>query len=842
MVKAADLITIPRESGGSLAEMCPWISMVQDDKILTIDGMVLSGFEFSGMDVDGKTDEAINRQISILESALNTLDENITLWSYLDRRKVHWEDSAEFSNWYASACHDQLNKMFGDVVPVFTHSLFIGYKLPNLTDSVTKKIALYSQDDANVFKATWEAIKDVFTGRGTVAVIKNQLAEMIVAFDSQLDTFQEMASNLVTLEKLRGEKLLGTLYKRMNPASKPGPLKESGHRWFLGSRMCSDVMVRNGTSIRFDGVTETKYVNVLSVIDEPEYVSSVHIDSMLHVDAEYTICQTFEILDKSTAKKIIEDAEQYYKNEVKSLGTRLAERVSGQEIDKINTGNSILAEEAQEALALLTTEGLTHGFHSTKIIIYADNEDLLRKSTNAVDAKMRINGYSLSKETTGLFGVYLSSLPGYNKINPRKYLASVDKIADLMPVRGKYSGETTNKCLSDGLKRTVPSHIMFATEAGVPYNFNFHVKDVGHALIIGGTGAGKTVFVNLAITEFQKYSPCRTYIFDKDYSMSVPVLLLGGTHIDGGKTGALATNPIKRFLKDNSVSVAAQWLKILLQSDGAKLSNENKEVISKALQMTMAGPSNSWHLATVYTYIRGHDQELASRLLPFIDISSGNSEDGVGIFSGYFDAEEDSFELSSILCFECSKIIKMEEICSAFLFYVTYCIEKSLDGTTPTFIYIEESWFYFKNPEFAEILEDWLRTLRKKLAFVVMVTQGAEEFKKIPCGETIVGLCPTKIFLPMITDMPEGERNNYKSLFGLNEEEFSMIENAIPKRDYIIKQPGITKLVISKMPDLTLASNGASAKETTRNQAIEMSLSQVNWEKKYIKEVLHVEA
>lgn len=840
MLNRHELITIPREQAGSYAELCPWFSLISNNVVITIDGMLLAGFKFEGMDVDGKTDETINRQINLIENCLNTLNSNSTVWSYLDRKYGYEIPKPEYNDWYAEKCGDQLIQGRKKNLSIFKHQLFIGYKLPNMTDSLMSKISQYSDQNPNIISAIWEAIKDVYTGQGTVAIIKNQLVEMLDAFELQLESLKVMASNIINLQRLEGDLLLGALHERMNPASLTGPLKVGKRNWFLPSRMTSDVMVRNGDCIKFVGATKNRLVNVLSIVDEPEEVSSMHIDALLDVDSEFTLCQIFEIVEQDKAKKAIQSHEQFYKNEAKDLVTKLGERFSGQEIDKIDTGKLILAEEAQHALADLTTYNLKHGFHSSRLLVYAENAEDLKNSTSRVCAKMRVNGYSITQETTGLFGAFLSTLPGNNKVNPRKYLSSVEKIADLLPMRGKYEGEKTNKILSKKLGREVPSHIIFETESGIPYQFNFHVGDVGHTLIIGGTGAGKTTLANLALSEFQKYGKTRSYIFDKDYSMCVPSLLLGGRHIDGGKTNALSTNPIKRFLKDGEIHQAINWLFILLESTGDRLSSEDRELVSKAVQYTQQSSIENWHLISVYTYVRGHDQKVASRFIPFIDISTDNTGNGKGVFSGYFDADEDAFELSDILCMECSKIIKMPEIASPFLFYVTYCIEKGLDGTTPTFIYIEECWHYFKNDAFAEILEDWARTLRKKLAFLVMVTQGAKEFKSIPSGNVIVGMSPTKIFLPIITDMTMEERGNYVELFGINDQEFEMIENAIPKRDYIIKQPGITKVVKSRMPELTLISNDACANEAVRNQAMSMARNNLNWRKKFVNEVLNV--
>ena len=790
MVNLKEIISLPRKNAASYAELCPWYCNVGDKLILTVDGMLLAGFEFEGMDVDGKTDNEINRQLTMLEHSINSLDERCTIYSFIDRRRGFKPQKSTFNNWYAEEVNNQLVSKQNEEYTTFKHTLFIGYKQVGLSNTLASKIIAYADEESNIFKATALAIADVVSGRGAVSSVKRQLHDLHDAFENLLSGFSSVLGNVIKINRLYDQELNGELHKRANPASVEGPVRLQKKNWFLPSRMATDTMVRQGKSIKFIGPTTEKYINVLSVLEEPEYVSSIHVDALLDVDAEFTLCQTFQVIETDTAKKLIQSHEQYYKNEVKDVFTKIAERVTNQQIDKVNHGFSVLAEEAQEALIDVTTRNIKYGFHSTRLLVYAGDEETLKVDTGRVAGMLRKNAFVLTAETTGLFGAFLSTLPGNSKVNPRKYLASAEKIADMMPLRGKYEGQPTHPHFSKKLGRQVPCHVQFDTYSKIPYQFNFHVGDVGHALVVGGTGAGKTVLMNLFITAHQKYAPAKTYIFDKDYSMSVPALLLGGQHIDGSKPNALQTNPLKRFLREGEINTASQWINILLESSGEKLSGKEKEQLNSALLKMHASGEASWNLAMFYTLVRGVDQELASKIQPYVDTSEHGSLSGKGIFSGYFDAEEDAYSVGDIMCFECTKIIKMDEIAPAFLFYATYCIEKGLDGTTPTLIFIEECWHYFKNSSFAEILEDWARTLRKKLAYLVLVTQGAKEFGSIPSGDTIVNLCPTKIFLPLITEMTSTEVQRYIEMFGINEQEFEMIQSAIPKKDYIIKQGG----------------------------------------------------
>ena len=80
------------------------------------------------------------------------------------------------------------------------------------------------------------------------------------------------------------------------------------------------------------------------------------------------------------------------------------------------------------------------------------------------------------------------------------------------------------------------------TEGSTPFRFSLHVGDVGHTLIVGPTGAGKSVLLALMALQFRRYERSRIFIFDFGGSARAATLAMGGDWNDLG--GALSEDAI----------------------------------------------------------------------------------------------------------------------------------------------------------------------------------------------------------------------------------------------------------------------------------------------------------
>ena len=143
--------------------------------------------------------------------------------------------------------------------------------------------------------------------------------------------------------------------------------------------------------------------------------------------------------------------------------------------------------------------------------------------------------------------------------------------------------------------------------------------------------------------------------------------------------------------------------------------------------------------------------------------------------------------------------------------YLFHRIEQRLDGR-PTLIIIDEAWVMLANSIFGAKLEEWLRTLRKKNAAVVLATQSLSEIANSPHRDVILESCPTKLYLPNAEAQNAASRELYRQ-FGLSDRQIDIVAEATPKRHYYYVSPLGRRLFQFSLGPAALAFIGAGSKD-----------------------------
>jgi type IV secretion system protein TrbE len=145
------------------------------------------------------------------------------------------------------------------------------------------------------------------------------------------------------------------------------------------------------------------------------------------------------------------------------------------------------------------------------------------------------------------------------------------------------------------------------------------------------------------------------------------------------------------------------------------------------------------------------------------------------------------------------------------LLYLFRRIEQRLDGS-PTLILLDEAWSYLQHEVFRGRLRDWLKTMRRKNAVVVMATQQISDIANSEIADVVLENCPTKILLPNAESRNSGSRNFYERV-GLNERELEILQVSVPKQHYYVVSKLGRRLVDLGLGEVALSWVGVNGRE-----------------------------
>lgn len=486
-----------------------------------------------------------------------------------------------------------------------------------------------------------------------------------------------------------------------------------------------------------------------------------------------------------------------------------------------------MAADADNAITEASEGAVRYGYY-TSVLVLMHEDALLADETAAQVCKVLGNlGFPSQVESINAVEAYLGSLPGHGFPNVRRPLVHTLNLSHLLPTTSIWAGQSGNPCPFYPPKS--PPLLYAATTGSTPFRVVLHENDVGHTVVMGPTGAGKSVLLNLIVAQHFRYPNAQVFFFDKGYSSFVLASAAGGRHYDiaGDINGALAFCPLAQLETDLDRAWAKEFVEtlvILQQKDSLALTPGQRQEINKAINR-MADSTRSSEDRTI-THLANTIQNQALR-----DALSYYTVDGS--LGHLLDAETDSLRSGRFQVFEMEHLMGMgEKAVIPVLLYLFRSIERRLTGE-PTLLVLDEAWVMLRHPMFREKIREWLKVLRKHNVAVVFATQSLSDVMGSPIADVILESTPTKIFLPN----PEAMNDNiasYYSQLGLNKRQIYLLATAVKKKHYFMVCSEGRRMFNLGLGPAALAFIGASGKEDLAR--VRALIGQGNWVPKWLAE------
>jgi type IV secretion/conjugal transfer VirB4 family ATPase len=454
-----------------------------------------------------------------------------------------------------------------------------------------------------------------------------------------------------------------------------------------------------------------------------------------------------------------------------------------------------MAADAAAAAAENASGQLRFCLHTPAILLMQPTDAAADHAADEVVKLLADRGFTARVEDVNALEAWLGSLPGHGFPNLRRPLLHSRNVADLLPLTSVWPGLRANP--SPYFPPASPPLLWAATSGSTPLRLNLHASDVGHCLVAGPTGAGKSTLVNLVVAQFFRYPGAQVFVFDLGYSGWLLAKAAGASHFairPGGSIGsagsrpgaadeATALQPLAAVDAPGELAAAAEWLELLLTlQGGVPIGPAARADLVAALRQLAAEPRRHRTLSNFCVQLQS--LELKDALAPYCR---------GGALGRLLDADRDDLDRAPYQVFELSHLWELgPKTVAPVLRHLFHRVENRLDGR-PTLIVVEEAWRTLLDPAFGLQLKQWLLTLRKKNAAVMVVTQTLADLGQSPYHAAIVESCPTQFLLPSPLAATAGTADLYRAL-GLNEAELDLLAAARPKRDYYLRSPHGSRL------------------------------------------------
>ncbi|MGE0183873.1 MAG: conjugal transfer protein TrbE [Parvularculaceae bacterium] len=549
------------------------------------------------------------------------------------------------------------------------------------------------------------------------------------------------------------------------------------------------------------------HLRVVSVLGFPPASEPGFLDSLNTLAFPYRWTTRFIAMDKARASAELAKYRRQWFAKRKSIAAIIKETLFNEASALVDTDADNKTADADAALQELGADDVSFGFLTTSVVVHHQERSVVDQRVREIERVLNERGFVTIRESVNAVDAWLGSLPGHLYANIRQPLVHTLNLAHIAPLSSVWAGPACNDHLGG------PPLALATTRGHTPFRLSTHIGDVGHTLIVGPTGAGKSVLLAFITSQYHRYENAQVFVFDKGRSIRAACLGLEGVVYDLGSEADLSFQPLRDLEAPEDKARAQRWLLGLLAQEGVTVDPPIKEAVWSALSSLAAAPTAERTLTGFSLLVQ--DRSLRNALKPFTV---------EGAFGDLFDADKEAFSFSNLVCFEMEELMRQQLAIAPALTYLFDRLEERFNGN-PTLLLLDEAWLFLDNPMFSGRIRDWLKTLRKKNVSVIFATQSLSDVQASAIAPTIIESCPSRIFLPNPRARESSIYSAYSS-FGLNDRQIDIIASMTPKQEYYYQSPVGNRIFDLRLGDIVLAFCGASSPQDHR--LIDKILSEVS--------------
>lgn len=722
------------------------------------DGSLQMTYGFRGHDIESFSKDYIATVFEYFNTQIKMLGDGWMISVESQRFLMHDYPSASFDNIAGLLVDLERENEFKETGEHFDSSYYLNfvYKPENELKKKTSKL---------FFKG----------GANTDLVIKDEIKK----FTEKVENITAVLSGRLIIRPLNCQETVTYLHSTCS--MKRHGISLPDHFLFLDSYI-SDSSLEIGSTLKLGDY----YIPIVEINDFPNRTRPAILNELNKLNLEYRWVSRFFPLTKDQALKDLMKIQQNGAAGRTSSKQLANDWMFGESQNKLeNTASVAVQNDAEEAMYELG-EGINgFGYYNSCVMVWDKDYSKAIAKMSKVTKCINELEFLCKEEEHGAFDAFRGMLAGNVTNDIRRPLISTGNYSHCLPFSSLWSGMEYNSFHNElcGVDKPL---ITCCTNFSTNYYLNLNVGDVGHTLILGPTGAGKSTFLNLIEASALKYPGIQVFILDYGLSALTLTLSVGGTYVNPADE-TVTFQPLRDIGEDpEEFAWAVNFIKSIVEMKGVKMNPRIETDIEDAMRGVAVMPIEmrtltSFKLNSMYTDENGI-KVVAEALKPYCI---------EGRFGKLFDGNSNSLKKKKWTMFEMESILGMGNDCSVpAILYIFHFLEKNFDGSLTYFI-MDECWFGLEHPVIRENMKNYLYTLRKKNVFCIFATQNPATIARSPLATAIVQNCVSQIFL---ADPKAAQIKEEYKILGLTEDEISILSQTVPKKDYYYKSSLGTRL------------------------------------------------
>lgn len=761
------------------ARHIPYLGHLAPSIVDTASGECVCVLQLGGSSFECVDDDAINTRHARLNRIVMSLaDPRITVWQHIVRREESHYPAGDFPPGYAHDLNERYKAKIGGE-RLMANELYMTIVLrPYRSRTEGVLAALFSKSAPDdVKKARRDQVAEL-------EQIVTDLCASLSFYEPERLALYEYHGVLFSQPAEFFNFLLTGRWERVPCAPVPLNYLIGGVRPLFGNE-----------TIEIRQADTSHFAAMLGIQSYPPETNPMFLDDLLVQPFELVVTQSFEFQAQDLALRDM--------------------RIKANRMENAGDAAHSQIEEIPEAADDLASRRAVMGRHHYSVLVRSDTVDGLAR--NVADARRVLidTGIRPSREDLALEAAYWAQLPANFAMRPRLSPINSRNLCGFYPLHNFPTGRRSGNHWGDAVT-------MMMTAAGTPHYFSLHAsdpqaangggkKDVGHTVLFGPNGSGKTATACFLLSMMQKFG-VTAVLFSKDRDTEIVVRRLGG------KVYPLRLNEptgLAPFVLDPGVPANVRHLQLLvrklmsrpivteagLEVDTKPLTVQEEKDVDKAIAQVLDMPFAARRLGRVLDFLpKG---ELYDRLARWCHAREPGRSDGslAWVFDNHVATIASELGTVRTTVFDTTAFLDDPELRTPITLHLFHLTERLIDGRRLA-VFFSEFWKSMGDKHFAAFIKDLLKTLRKKNGLVVLDSQSPSDALRHPMARTLIEQIATLILFPN----PGADRDEHQGGLGLSNREFSLVKTDLPEGSgmFLLKQGRhsvVLKLPLGGMDD-----------------------------------------